>query len=76
MWQDGETEVMIGAKEEVNPSDHLAFDGMLETPSRIVIVSTVEYETILRSEVSGTKTHVQIWINREKEPDKVIIGLE
>jgi hypothetical protein len=75
MWQDGETDVSLGAASEVDPGENPAFDGMLDTPNQTVIVSTVERETILAASASGRHTRVRIWVNRPQEPDKIIIGL-
>jgi hypothetical protein len=65
----------LGGANEVNSGGRAAFDGNLETPNRIVIVSTVERETILSTKVSNTVTRVRIWVNRPNEPDIVIIGV-
>ena len=74
--KDGDTEVVLGKMQEIAPGDNLAFDGELETPNHAVIVSTVEGNTILEMAVSGSRTHVRIWVSHPRWPDKVIIGLE
>jgi hypothetical protein len=73
--QDGETEVTLGAAHIVDPRTRPAFDSMLETPSHVVVVSTIEGETILREPVGAPFTRVRIWVNNPKFSDKVIIGL-
>ena len=72
---DGETEVSLGDAAAVNPGQAAAFDGNLETPTRAVIVSTSEAETVLRMTVTSPVTRVRIWVNRPVEPDNVIVGL-
>ena len=72
---DGETEVTLCMVRDVNRREPPAFDAMLATPSRVVVVSTVEHETILEQPVLATFTRVRIWVNDPKFPDKVIIGL-
>jgi len=74
-FMDGETEVTLGAGREVDPGGIPAFDGVLETPNRAVVVSTVERKTILDASVPDRRTRVRIWGNRPTEPDQVIIGL-
>jgi hypothetical protein len=74
-FMDGETEVTLGTAHVVDPRTRPAFDGMLETPGHVVVVSTVERETILREPVQAPFTHVRIWVNDPKFPNKVIIGL-
>jgi hypothetical protein len=72
--QDGPTEVMLGKADTVDPGDQPAFDGELATPNRAITISTVEGATVLQAKVSDTRTHVRIWLNDLRSPDKVIIG--
>ncbi len=75
MFMDGETEVTLGNTSDVGIADKAAFEGMLESPSRMVVVSTVGWKPILSSAVATRITPVRIWTNHPTEPDKVIIGL-
>ena len=75
MFLDGETEVTLGAADEVNPGELPAFDAELETPNRAVAVWTVERETVLSAAVTTPQTRVRIWVNHPTEPDRVIVGL-
>lgn len=72
--QDGPTTVILGPSWQVDPGDRPAFDRSLETPSRAIIVSTVERETILEAKVPETRTRVRIWLSHPRWPDKVIVG--
>ena len=74
--QDGPTEVILGKAQEVDPGGNPAFHGDLETPNRAVVVSTAERETVLEAKGPETRTHVRIWINHPRWPDKVIVGLQ
>jgi hypothetical protein len=74
--QDGPTTVILGPSWQVELDERPAFDGNLETPNRAVVVSTVEWKTILEVRVPKTCTHVRIWVSHPRWPDKVIIGLE
>jgi hypothetical protein len=76
MWQDGETDVTLGLAREVDPVAMPAFDGPLETPSRLVVIWTVEGKIVLKASVQDTHTRIRIWVNHPREPDRVIIGLE
>jgi hypothetical protein len=73
--QDGPTEITLGGTGEVDPGWHPVFAGELETPSRTVIVSTVDHDTILESTVPKERTHVTIWVSHPRWPDRVVIGL-
>lgn len=73
--QDGPTEVVLGAARDVGPGRQPEFEGDLETPNRAVVVSTVEEETVLETKVPDARTHVRIWLNHPRWPDRVIIGL-
>jgi hypothetical protein len=72
---DGETEVVPGSAAEVDPGGLPAFDGTIATPSRKVVVTTVEEETVLKTTVPDIATRVRVWTNRTREPDRVMIGV-
>jgi len=74
--QDGPTTVCLGPLWQVELDEQSAFDGFLETPNRAVIVSTVDQKTVVEAKVPKTRTHVRIWVNHPRWPDKVTIGLE
>lgn len=74
--QDGPTEVVLGKAKDVNPGDQPVFEGELETPTRTVIVSNVERETVLKAEVPEIRTRLRIWMNHPQWPSTVIVGLE
>ena len=52
-FMDGETAVTLGTACEVDPGGIPAFEGLLETPNRAVVVSTVEKEAILEMKARG-----------------------
>ena len=49
--QDGQTLVTLGTIAELPNSHFYAFDGYLLTPNRVVVVSTVTNDVVLRTEV-------------------------
>jgi hypothetical protein len=73
---DGQTAVTLGPGPEVDPGNPPAFDGMLETPNRAIVISTVERKTILSDNVPGTTTRIRAWVNKPSMPDQVIVGFE
>lgn len=74
--QDGPTEISLGARNEVDPGTPPAFEGDLETPHRVVIVSTVDRKTVMKMGVPATHTHVRIWLSHPRWPEKIAIGLD
>ena len=72
----GETEVILGATQEVDPNDNPAFVGELETRNRAIVVRTVLREPIVQAPVPRSSTRVRIWVNHPTEPDKVTIGFD
>lgn len=72
---DGETEVTIGPVAAVNPGYAPVFDGSVSTPTGAIAVETVPLDKLYRMDV-GTSVRVRIWTNRDRAPDKIIIGLE
>jgi hypothetical protein len=75
-FMDGETAITLGAAGEVNPGGVPAFDGLLETPNRAVVVSTAEKEPVLEMKAHGSHTPVRVWTNHPTEPDRVIVGID
>src|SRR5262249_2285951 len=75
MEQDGPTTVTIGSVANVGRDDRPAFDGMLETPTRTVVVSTVDHQHFLKFDVAGVSTRLRIWANHPSEPDEVVLGV-
>ncbi len=74
MWQDGETEVTLGAGNEVDPGRTPVFDDFLDAPSRSIVVRSIDRDKIFQTEVSVSPTRIRIWVNCLRDPDKIIIG--
>jgi len=69
---DGETEFFASTSEhDILPAEP-AFDGMLETPSLIVEISTSERQILLRCEIQRHLTRVRIWTNDPSLPDHIL----
>jgi hypothetical protein len=76
MDADGETAFMLGETQEVDPGHPPLFQGKLKTPSRRIALEAIDGRTVLEASVSEQETMVWIWTNREREPDRVIVGFE
>lgn len=72
---DGKTDITLGMTGLVDPGKNPAFDGQLETPSKIVVIETSEQDLILSQPVESETTRVRIWKNDEWLADKIIVGL-
>lgn len=73
---DGKTEFIMGDARDVTPGNPPAFEGEVSTPSRRIVLETAERKTLLEMPTSQPTTKIQIWTNRTKDPDRIIIGLE
>lgn len=71
---DGEAEIVLGRADEVAPDYALDFDGMLETPSGQMAVTTVDATVLLKTPVTGVITRVRIWRNHPEWPDEITVG--
>jgi hypothetical protein len=71
---DGETELVLGPVDDVAPDFDPAFDGMIETPSRELVLTTVPGEKLLMAKVPDTNTRIRVWRNHPVWADKVVIG--
>jgi hypothetical protein len=74
--QDGDTEIVLGPRREVDPGGSPAFDGFLNTPHRTILVSAADHRKILEVKVPGVRTPIRIWTNDPQWPDKVFVGFE
>lgn len=74
--QDGPTEIHVGQFNEFEPAQGvLAFDGELETPGHNVVLSTADWQTLLRVEVPGMRTRIRIWLSHSQWPDRIVVAL-
>ena len=71
---DGETRLTLGPATEVGMAGPPVFDGTIKTPTRGVLVSTVEHEEILAAAVPSFETRIRIWTNRTVDPDEIVIA--
>jgi hypothetical protein len=72
---DGQTELVLGGMGEVDPGTAPAWEGQLHTPSRLVVIRSVLGEALLDTPVSGGDTLIRIWVDEEREPDLVVVGV-
>lgn len=73
---DGETLVML--TDESNFVEKFSrllkiYSGVLETPNKRLDLCTVLLKTVLMIPVSNTESQVDIWANREDEPDHLCV---
>ena len=73
---DGGVTVFLGAQEEISIARPPAFNGVIATPTRNVIVSTADQEIPLSVDVTTSQTRVRIWTTGEAWPDRVWIALD
>ncbi len=71
---DGETELVLGPADDVAPDFDAQFDGMIETPTRSVVLSTVPGDHLLKAKVPDTITRIRVWRNHPVWADRVVIG--
>lgn len=73
---EGETTISAGDAKDSHSDKRLLFDGVLETPSRHLIISNVERLSVLTAPVPNPHTRIRIWTNRALQPDEISIDLE
>lgn len=73
---DGTTEISLGGAAEFTLSSafHLAFDGMIATPSRKLIISDLDTVGLIDADVLDQNSRVRIWVNDLAMPNRVIVG--
>jgi hypothetical protein len=73
---DGQTELILGAMSEVTPATAPAWEGRLQTPSRLVAIRSVLGEIVLETQVSGREAQIRVWTNHAQEPDLIVVGVQ
>jgi len=69
---DGETTISV-RDHVANVGLSLAFDGILDTPTKVLSVCTVKNTEVLAYRVPSTHTRIQIWVNHPSEPSEIEI---
>lgn len=73
---DGETLISLSDEASLYEVDlFIIFDGVLKTPTRKLSLCSVLDETLITLEVATENTRVQVWVNDDKEPDKINIAV-
>ena len=73
--QDGDTRLILGSIDEVNPGRAADLDTTIDTPTRRLVVETAVRETIFDLAVASSKTRVALWLSHPRWPERVIIGV-
>lgn len=77
MQHDGPTHVRllqgVGQDESLPPT--LAWEGVLDIPSGVLVVTNVHGETYLEERVETSTVHVHVYVNHGNEPDQIAILL-
>ena len=71
---DGETKFGLGRANEVEDKLQLVFDGMIETPNRNLMISTVLDEVLLETGVEDTRTRTRVWVDHPRWPKNLVVG--
>lgn len=72
--QDGETEFSLGKADEFGDALQLVFDGIIETPSRRLMIWTVWDEILLEAAVPDVETRTRVWVEHPFWPQKLVVG--
>lgn len=73
-WNDGDTTITLGPFGEVHRSDEPAFDNMLNTPDKKIIVFDANEPEMASAVVPTDRTRIRIWVNHPTDPDQVTIA--
>lgn len=70
---DGPTEIVLQDASDAEPGGRPAFEGVLETPTRTLVVTTVDDNVLLSSDTSNVQTRLRIWLSDPHLPEVVTI---
>jgi hypothetical protein len=69
---DGMTTLLLESRIE-DKVGRVVFAGYIDTPGRMVAISTAETEVVLSIPVPDQRTRVTIWANDESGPDLILV---
>jgi hypothetical protein len=72
---EGDTHLTVSTSEDDAPAVPPRFECYLDTPSRLLQMSTSEREILTKCQVASHKTRIRVWSNDPKFPDDVFILL-
>lgn len=72
---DGETHLILGAIDEVQPDRAADMDTVIATPNRRLIVETSVQEIVFDIPVPSSRTRIVIWLSHPRWPEEVRIGI-
>lgn len=71
---DGETVIELARRVRGDDQNlRKVFEGDLATPGRKIAVVTAEFESVVEQAVGGEKSSVQVWVDDEKYPGRVLV---
>lgn len=73
--QDGQTKISFSDIKSIQEQNAPAFESILETPSKLVVVSTSEGNMLLQLPIETRRAHLRIWTNHATWPDRVKTGV-
>jgi len=73
-WNRGDTVVTFGSFDELKETSEPAFDSILDTPHKRLIVFGATVSEYLSTTVPSIKTRIRIWLDHPIEPSNVTIA--
>jgi hypothetical protein len=73
---DGPTDILCGDANEVGLDRPPDFEGILRTPDRRIVVTTVDDQLVLDVPVLAKLTVLKIWRSHPRWPEIVTVGIE
>jgi hypothetical protein len=74
-YNDGDTTVTLGHASEIEQPRAPDYDGMLETPNKVVLLFDAEVDEFMSIRVPSLQTRICVWINHPTSPDEVVIAV-
>ena len=71
---DGPTDIVLGDAGDVGLDRPPDFEGILRTPERKIVITTVDDQTVLNMPVAAKLTIVKIWRSHPRWPEIVTVG--
>lgn len=74
---DGEVTIILANHLEAAPTEQLklVFEGTVATPGRKIAVVTSENVNLLETEVTGTQSAIEIFVDDQAFPSKIVVNV-
>lgn len=73
-WNDGDTHFTVGEASEITMATPPTFDGILNTPDKMLVFFDANDPKFASLSVPTIKTRIRVWIDHPTQPENVVVA--